>query len=84
MILINLINEDGMTLDSMNPRLSYPEVDRITGNFKKLLDQGASAKVYLGHLSDGTEVAVKMLTPSSVLVSKQFKTEASFSILAFK
>ncbi|KAJ9692168.1 hypothetical protein PVL29_011307 [Vitis rotundifolia] len=67
---------DGMTLDSMNPRLSYSEVDRITGNFKKLLDEGASAKVYLGHLSDDTEVAVKMLTPSSVLVFKQFKTEA--------
>ncbi|KAJ9692169.1 hypothetical protein PVL29_011308 [Vitis rotundifolia] len=66
----------GMTLDSMNPRLSYSEVNRITGNFKKLLDQGASAKVYLGRLSDGTEVAVKMLTPSSVLVFKQFKTEA--------
>ena len=73
-----------MTLDSMNPCLSYSEVDRITGNFNKLLDQGASAKVYLGHLSDGTEVAVKMLTPSSVLVFKQFKTEASFSVLAFK
>ncbi|KAJ9692166.1 hypothetical protein PVL29_011305 [Vitis rotundifolia] len=67
---------DGMTLDSMNPRLSYSEVNRITGNFKKLLDQGAAAKVYLGHLSDDTEVAVKMLTPSSVLVFKQFKTEA--------
>ncbi|KAJ9692167.1 hypothetical protein PVL29_011306 [Vitis rotundifolia] len=67
---------DGMTLDSMNPRLSYSEVERITGNFKKLLDEGASAKVYLGHLSDDTEVAVKMLTPSSVLVFKQFKTEA--------
>ncbi|KAL6335731.1 hypothetical protein AAG906_039494 [Vitis piasezkii] len=66
----------GMTLDSMNPRLSYSEVNRITGNFKNLLDQGASAEVYLGHLSDGTEVAVKMLTPSSVLVLKQFKTEA--------
>ncbi|KAL6335728.1 hypothetical protein AAG906_039491 [Vitis piasezkii] len=38
--------------------------------FQKLLDQGASAKVYLGHLSDGTEVAVKMLTPSSVLAQR--------------
>ncbi|CBI36010.3 unnamed protein product, partial [Vitis vinifera] len=72
----------GMALDSMNPRLSYSEVNRITGNFKKLLDQGESAEVYLGHLSDGTEVAVKMLTPSSVLVFKQFKTEASFSTQA--
>nr|CAN72131.1 hypothetical protein VITISV_040706 [Vitis vinifera] len=61
---------DGMTLDSMNPRLSYSEVNRITGNFKKLLYQGASAKVYLGHLSDDTEVAVKMLTPSSVLAQR--------------
>ena len=68
----------------MNCHVSYSEVDRITDNFKKMLGRGASGKVYLGHLSDGTEVAVKMLTPSSVLVFKQFKTEASFSTLAFK
>ncbi|KAJ9692165.1 hypothetical protein PVL29_011304 [Vitis rotundifolia] len=67
---------DGMKLDSMNCHLSYSEVDRITDNFKKMLGRGVSGKVYLGHLSDGTEVAVKMLTPSSVLVFKQFKTEA--------
>ncbi|XP_034696177.1 uncharacterized protein LOC117922232 isoform X2 [Vitis riparia] len=67
---------DGMKLDSMNCHLSYSEVDRITDNFKKMLGRGASGKVYLGHLSDGTEVAVKMLTPSSILVFKQFKTEA--------
>ena len=73
-----------MTLDSKNWHISYSEVDRITDNFKKMLGQGASAKVYLGHLSDGTEVAVKMLTPTSVLVFKQFKTEASFSVVAFK
>ncbi|RVW52010.1 putative leucine-rich repeat receptor-like protein kinase [Vitis vinifera] len=64
-ILVLLL--DGMKLDSMNCQLSYSEVDRITDNFKKMLGRGASGKVYLGHLSDGTEVAVKMLTPSSVL-----------------
>lgn len=72
-----------MTLDSNNEHISYSEVERITDNFKRMLGQGASEKVYLGHLSDGTKVAVKVLTPS-VLVVKQFKTEASFSILAFK
>ena len=73
-----------MTLNSKNQHISYSEVDRITDNFKSMLGQGASSKVYLGHLSDGTEVAVRVLTPSSVLVFKQFRTEASFSVLAFK
>ena len=66
-----------MTLNSKNQHISYSEVDSMLG-------QGASSKVYLGHLSDGTEVAVMVLTSSSVLVYKQFKTEASFSVLAFK
>ena len=61
-----------MALDSKTQHIRYSEVDRITDNFKSMLGQGASSKVYLGNLSDGTEVAVKVLTPSSVLVLKQF------------
>ncbi|KAL6335715.1 hypothetical protein AAG906_039478 [Vitis piasezkii] len=66
-----------------NQHLTYSEVERITENFQKELGRGASAMVYHGHLSNGTEVAVKKLSPSSILGSKQFKTEVNFSILAF-
>ncbi|KAL6312545.1 hypothetical protein AAG906_029476 [Vitis piasezkii] len=59
-----------------NQHLTYSEVERITENFRKELGKGASAIVYHGHLSNGTEVAVKKLSPSSILGSKQFKTEA--------
>ncbi|RVX17124.1 putative leucine-rich repeat receptor-like protein kinase [Vitis vinifera] len=69
-------NEDDKTFEPKNQHLTYSEVERITENFQKELGRGASAIVYHGHLSNGTEVAVKKLSPSSILGSKQFKTEA--------
>ena len=77
-------NEDDETFEPKNQHLTYSEVERITENFQKELGRGASAIVYHGHLSNGIEVAVKKLSPSSILGSKQFKTEVNFSILAFK
>uniref|UniRef100_F6HY60 Protein kinase domain-containing protein n=1 Tax=Vitis vinifera TaxID=29760 RepID=F6HY60_VITVI len=69
-------NEDDKTFEPKNQHLTYFEVERITDNFQKELGRGASSIVYHGHLSNGTEVAVKKLSPSSILGSKQFKTEA--------
>ena len=62
---------------------SYSEVARITNNFQQVIGCGAFASVYLGYLSDGTEVAVK-LRSSSNRGFQSFQNEASFSILAFK
>lgn len=69
-------------LSQKNQFFSYSEVERITDNFLKELRKGASATVYHGHLSNGSEVAVKKLSPSLTLGLKQFRTEVNFSIFA--
>lgn len=76
--------EEKKLLDSKNQCFSYSEVVSITDNFQKVLGKGGFGAVYSGHLKDGTQVAVKMLSPSSAQGSKQFRTEASFFALAFK
>ena len=76
-------NDNDKTFEPKSQHLTYSEVERITDNFQKVLGRGASAIVYPGHLSNGTEVAVKKLL-SSFLGSKQFKTEVNFSMLIFK
>ena len=58
---------------------SYTEVARITDNFQHLIGRGGSGTVYLGHLSDGTNVAVKVMSISSGPGFREFQTEVSFS-----
>ncbi|GFY97124.1 FLG22-induced receptor-like kinase 1 [Actinidia rufa] len=69
-------NGVGRTLKSKNRRFSYSEVVSITNNFERVIGKGGFGTVYLGHLEDGTEVAVKMLSLSSTQGSEQFWTEA--------
>ncbi|RVW51964.1 putative leucine-rich repeat receptor-like protein kinase [Vitis vinifera] len=57
--------EEKKLLDSKNQCFSYSEVVSITDNFQKVLGKGGFGAVYSGHLKDGTQVAVKMLSPSS-------------------
>ncbi|KAF5931981.1 hypothetical protein HYC85_028152 [Camellia sinensis] len=65
-----------LTLKSKNRRFSYSEVVRITNKFERVIGKGGFGTVYLGYLSDGTEVAVKMLSRLSSQGSEQFWTEA--------
>ena len=59
--------------------MSYSKVARITYE----IGYGASGPVYLGHLRNGIEVAVKKLSALN-RGFREFQTEASFSIVAFK
>ncbi|XP_010246125.1 PREDICTED: putative leucine-rich repeat receptor-like protein kinase At2g19210 isoform X2 [Nelumbo nucifera] len=63
------------SLESNNRRFTHSEVVRITKNFEKTLGKGGSGTVYHGHLEDYTQVAVKMLSPSSTEGFKEFRTE---------
>lgn len=47
----------------------------MTSNFERVLGKGGFGMVYHGVLTDGTEVAVKMLSPSSVQGYQQFQAE---------
>ncbi|KAM3699598.1 hypothetical protein ACJW31_05G037500 [Castanea mollissima] len=68
--------QGGRPLKSDNRQFTYSEVVSITNNFQKIVGKGGFGTVYLGCLSDGMQVAVKMLSPSSTDGSNQFLTEA--------
>ncbi|KAJ0007594.1 hypothetical protein Pint_29480 [Pistacia integerrima] len=62
------------SLELRNLRFSYSDLVRITDNFERALGKGGFGTVYHGYLDD-TQVAVKMLSPSSVQGYKQFQAE---------
>ncbi|KAL1805443.1 hypothetical protein ACET3Z_028511 [Daucus carota] len=63
-------------LDRKKRQYTYAEVLNITGNFKRVLGNGGFGTVYHGHVGD-TQVAVKMLSPTSTQGYKEFQAEAS-------
>ncbi|GMI77965.1 hypothetical protein like AT4G29990 [Hibiscus trionum] len=63
-------------LKSKNRPFTYSEIATITANFKTEIGDGGFGKVFLGHLNDGTPVAVKLLSSSSKQGYKEFQAEA--------
>ncbi|KAK2651579.1 hypothetical protein Ddye_011435 [Dipteronia dyeriana] len=57
-----------------NRRFSYSDVVRMTNNFETIIGKGGFGTVYYGCL-DNTQVAVKMLSPSSIQGYKEFQAE---------
>ena len=57
-----------------SPQYNYSEVVRITDNFNTIIGGGGFGKVYLGTLEE-TQVAVKLLSPSSNQGYKEFRAE---------
>ncbi|KAL5220357.1 hypothetical protein ABZP36_025070 [Zizania latifolia] len=55
---------------------TYTQLKNITANFTRVIGRGGFGVVYLGHLEDGNEVAVKVCSQISYHGSKQFLTEA--------
>ncbi|KAH7544130.1 hypothetical protein JRO89_XS15G0113500 [Xanthoceras sorbifolium] len=62
------------SLELKNRRFSYSDVVRVTDNFERIIGEGGFGTVYHGNLDD-TQVAVKMLSPSSIQGYKQFQAE---------
>jgi len=60
---------------SKNRPFTSTEVTRITDNFRTVIGEGGSRKVYFGRLDDGIQVAVKMLSRSSKQGYKEFHAE---------
>ncbi|KAF4362108.1 hypothetical protein F8388_023960 [Cannabis sativa] len=55
-------------------RYTYSEIGKVTNNFQKVIGEGGFGKVYHGYLN-GVEVAVKMLSSSSLQGHRQFHAE---------
>ncbi|KAK0594998.1 hypothetical protein LWI29_002465 [Acer saccharum] len=64
------------SLKSKNQQFTYSEIVHITNNFKTIIGEGGFGKVYLGTLNDDSDVAVKVLSPSSRQGYKEFRAEA--------
>ncbi|XP_057966979.1 probable LRR receptor-like serine/threonine-protein kinase At4g29180 isoform X2 [Malania oleifera] len=75
-----IFNKDGRSLASKKPVYTYAEIESITNNFQRVIGKGGFGAVYHGQLKDGTEVAVKMLSPSSSQGPKEFQTEAELLV----
>ncbi|CAB4302988.1 unnamed protein product [Prunus armeniaca] len=61
-------------LESRKRQFAYSDILTITNNLEKILGKGGFGTVYYGCI-DKTEVAVKMLSPSSVQGPQQFHAE---------
>ncbi|XP_021294722.1 LOW QUALITY PROTEIN: probable LRR receptor-like serine/threonine-protein kinase At1g05700 [Herrania umbratica] len=57
-----------------NRQFTFSEVQRMTNNFERILGKGGFGTVFHGYLDD-TQVAVKMLSHSSVQGNRQFQAE---------
>ncbi|XP_065848650.1 probable receptor-like protein kinase At5g20050 [Euphorbia lathyris] len=57
-------------------KFRFKELEEATDNFKLLLGQGASAKVFKGMLSDGTAVAIKRINREE-RGDKEFRSEVA-------
>ncbi|KAM7473133.1 hypothetical protein LguiB_020376 [Lonicera macranthoides] len=70
------LNENNNTLETKNRQFTYSEVLSMTNNFQRVIGKGGFGTVYHGY-HGATQVAVKMLSPSSIQGYKEFQSEAS-------
>ncbi|KAJ9692199.1 hypothetical protein PVL29_011328 [Vitis rotundifolia] len=64
------------SLKSGNSEFTFSDVASITNNFSRTIGRGGFGQVYLGTLADGTQVAVKMRSESSMQGPKALRAEA--------
>ncbi|BFG24354.1 hypothetical protein CerSpe_106280 [Prunus speciosa] len=66
----------GTSVESTKRQFTYSEIIKITNNFKRILGKGGFGNVYHGYI-DNTQLAIKMLSPSSVQGFQQFLAEVN-------
>ncbi|XP_034696319.1 senescence-induced receptor-like serine/threonine-protein kinase isoform X2 [Vitis riparia] len=64
------------SLKSGNSEFTFSDVASITNNFSRTIGRGGFGQVYLGTLADGTQVAVKVHSESSIQGPKALRAEA--------
>ncbi|KAJ8755735.1 hypothetical protein K2173_024279 [Erythroxylum novogranatense] len=73
--------KNGSLLKSKNHSFTYSEIMSITNNFRDEIGKGGFGKVYLGNLSDGNQVAVKLSSASSKQGYKEFLAEVELLLV---
>ncbi|XP_010534145.1 PREDICTED: probable LRR receptor-like serine/threonine-protein kinase At1g51880, partial [Tarenaya hassleriana] len=71
----SLMPSDHSSLLTKERRFTYSQVLKMTNNFERVLGKGGFGDVYHGCLNNTEQVAVKLLSESSVQGFKQFKAE---------
>ena len=71
------------SLETKKRQFTYSEIISITNNFERIVGKGGFGTVYHGYVDD-TQVAVKMLSATSVQGYKEFQTEVSHTKLTSK
>ncbi|KAL3524140.1 hypothetical protein ACH5RR_016974 [Cinchona calisaya] len=66
--------KDGF-LEKRNIQFTYSDILKITNNFQRVLGKGGFGIVYHGRLTNGEQVAVKLLSHSSIQGHNEFQTE---------
>ena len=69
-------------MDARKQKFTYSDIQRITNNFERIIGKGGFGTVYHGHIDD-TQVAVKMLSPSSIHGYQQFQVEVRNMIIFY-
>ncbi|KAB1218467.1 hypothetical protein CJ030_MR3G026347 [Morella rubra] len=69
------------SFESLQRQFSYSDLLKITNNFERILGKGGFGTVYHGYTDQNTQVAVKVLSPSSGQGYRQFQSEARCQIL---
>ncbi|KAJ8753663.1 hypothetical protein K2173_026339 [Erythroxylum novogranatense] len=72
--------KNGLLLNSKNRSFTYAEIISITNNFRDEIGEGGFGKVYRG-MSNGTQVAVKLLSASSKQGCKEFLAEVELLVV---
>ncbi|KAJ9692205.1 hypothetical protein PVL29_011330 [Vitis rotundifolia] len=72
---MEMVTREG-SLKSGNSEFTYSELVTITRNFSSTIGQGGFGNVHLGTLVDGTQVAVKLRSQSSMQGPREFQAEA--------
>ncbi|EXB24690.1 putative LRR receptor-like serine/threonine-protein kinase [Morus notabilis] len=70
-----ILGQQGRHVSIKKSQYSYAEVVEITENFQTEIGKGGFGVVYHGYMKDGTQVAIKRLSPSSSQGPREFQTE---------
>lgn len=66
------------SLESTKRTFTYSDLLKFTNNFETVLGKGGFGTVYLGYI-EKSQVAIKMLSSSSIQGFQQFQAEARWS-----